>query len=802
MTDSEQLRDIELVLQTVTSLLGEATRLDISAGHAFNIACEHAQQLTGGTGSLIEVRDGDWMFCQGASGSMLPNLGTKLPLSNSFSGLTLRTLEPQICDDAETDPRINHDAARTPPPRSMASIPLHESGTPIGILKVTADQPHAFTRSHIERLTLIGRIVAIVICRAREAERLQELQRSLSVSEQRWRMIVDQTLAGIYVMEEGRLTFANPTLLSYLGYSAEELREIPALQLIAPPKRDAASARIADRLDGRVDSVQYETTAIRKDGSLIDIEIYGSTVELEGKRCILGTVLDITERKKATTALRRSEEWFRSLIENASDMIGVVDTAGTYLYTSPSVREQLGYEPSEMIGRSAFDFIHQDDVDRVGRELQTLVKTPSERVAIRLRFRHRTLGWRDCDVRLRVEEHEGRTVVIANTRDVTEQGHLQRQVAEAERLASLGRVASSMAHEFNNVLMAIQPYADIIARVRDEERLLKASTSIGNAVRRGRTITQQILRIMRADAPNRTRVPVQRIIHTVTEEVRSLVGPVIRLESVAPQPDLFVLADSAQIEQLIANLCLNARDAMPAGGILTIAAEETTEREFPFGVLSRTAPSFVHISVRDDGAGIPDELQHRIFEPLFTTKKAQGGTGLGLTVAQQIATSHDGALFVESRLGEGTTLHLFLPAAPPAETSTVEVASADLPENLQRILLVEDDDLVAHGLTASLGSMMLETRRVATGAAAVDAVETFRPDAVVLDYGLPDLPGTTVYKLLRSRWPKLPIVFATGHADAAVVRSEIGSEAVEICFKPFDVARLLEAIVASMRRQR
>jgi PAS domain S-box-containing protein len=622
-----------------------------------------------------------------------------------------------------------------------------------------------------------------------------EAERSLKLDAPGWRSLVEQNISGIYLLENGRFVYANERFLQMVGYTADELRALPStLDIVDETDRATAQERLRARWSGEARDVQYELTCIRgDDGRPVRLEVFTTTVFVDGVQRIIGTAIDVTARHAADLALRRSEEWLRSFIENGFDMIGLLTLDAVYTYCNQSVRRHLGYEPSDLIGRSAFELIHPDDLPRIQRELQQLPLREGRSSTTRLRFRHATLGWRECEVRMRIErDPQGDEIIVVNARDVTDEHRFHQQIASAERLAALGRVASSMAHEFNNVLMAIQPFADLISRVRDPERLHTAATAITNAVRRGRTITQQVLRFTRGEPPERRAIPMQTILTSVQREVSQVMPANVRLHIVQPDHELFTFADPSQIEQLLVNLTLNARDAMPDGGPVTISVEAATSREYAFGVLPRTGEDYVHISIADGGTGIPPELLPRIFEPFFTMRKAQGGSGLGLTIAQQIAVAHEGALFVESQVGAGTTFHLFIPRVEPSIT---------IPDGprvdflmIKRIMLVEDDDAVAEGVVTALEAMTFDTHRVATGAAAIGGVESFHPDVVLLDYGLPDITGAQVFSALRERWPNLPIVFATGHADALALRREVGDANVEICFKPFNTNRLLEAI--------
>lgn len=519
--------------------------------------------------------------------------------------------------------------------------------------------------------------------------------------------------------------------------------------------------------------------------------------QIQSLQLLTGVLGVVIKRSEDRQRLREEEEWFRTMIEGSTDLFGVLTLEAVYTYCSPSVTEQLGYEIPEIVGRNAFDFIHHDDVQRIHRELGTLLTTPPHQAEMTLRFRHKSGAWRDCDVRIRmVPIRDQEPVLVVASRDVTDAHRIARQMAEADRLVALGQVASAMAHEFNNVLMGIQPHAEVIKRTGGSDRAVASAERIEAAVKRGKSITQQVLRFTRSEAPMRKVVPVGDILRTLQLEIGPLLPATVTL-TVEQQGELHVLADAGQIVQTLVNLCLNARDAMPLGGMITVSAAHSQSRQYPFGVLPAAMHDFVAISVRDTGPGIPPELRTRIFEPLFTTRRGEGGSGLGLTVAQHIATGHEGALFVESEPGQGATFHLFLvetSAMPPPSPAPLD----HKPLGLRQILIVEDDDLVAHGLELALADSARAITRVATGGAASAAALRVSPELVLIDYGLPDMSGTAVYRLLRAQWPHLPLVFMTGHADGQIVRDEIGTSDFHICYKPFDTANLLEVMRAAL----
>ncbi|HWW61950.1 MAG TPA: ATP-binding protein, partial [Thermoanaerobaculia bacterium] len=266
-------------------------------------------------------------------------------------------------------------------------------------------------------------------------------------------------------------------------------------------------------------------------------------------------------------------------------------------------------------------------------------------------------------------------------------------------------------------------------------------------------------------------------------ELEGMVGNHIRFVVDIPE-SLTILGDGAQLAQIVTNLIVNARDAMPKGGMLTVRAARAPSPK----------DDLVHISVSDTGTGIAPEILRRVFDPLFTTKQ-NGGTGLGLAVAHQVARRHGGYITVESELGKGSTFHLFLPLAPAgARAESIADASRDNRLRTKRVLFVEDERPIAEGVSALLSDAGIEVHAVGTGSEGEAAVERMRPDLVILDIGLPDADGIDVGHRIRSAHPLLPLIFATGHGDPRVFASRFTDVHTKFLQKPFEIDTLLETI--------
>jgi two-component system cell cycle sensor histidine kinase/response regulator CckA len=373
--------------------------------------------------------------------------------------------------------------------------------------------------------------------------------------------------------------------------------------------------------------------------------------------------------------------------------------------------------------------------------------------------------------------------------DESERLRLENRLLQAERISSLGRLAASVAHEFNNVLMGIQPFIDLLTRRAGSDPAVKlAAPRIADAVARGKRVTQEILRFTRIGEPTRVPVNVAEWLHAFEPELVQLAGPQVTVTTHADS-SLTMLADAHQLRQVFANLVVNAHHAMPNGGKLELrAAGEVMSDGNPAPVPA------VHFTISDTGIGIPEDTLHYIFEPLFTTKKF-GGTGLGLAIASQVVQQHQGHIYAESTLGEGTTFHILIPAAPAESVAKPrqQVTSHRVRPNM-RVTMIEDDESVGSGLVAILDFEGITTDWVRLGTEAVSRIAAHPPDAVILDLGLPDLDGMQVYEQIAARWPDLPVLFSTGHGDQNLLTNTPNGKKVGYLQKPYESDTLLAAL--------
>jgi PAS domain S-box-containing protein len=495
----------------------------------------------------------------------------------------------------------------------------------------------------------------------------------------------------------------------------------------------------------------------------------------------LATMLaDALEREQAARSLER-------MLESTIDGIFTVDLEGRCTMINRAGAALIGMSVGELIGRPIHEIVHREGhgCTRASDQcsIHTVVRTGQAQTIAGDSFVRGDGSLVPVNYSAAPILDDGVLVggVVTFT-DLTERRKLETKLEQATRVSSLGRLAATVAHEFNNVLMGIAPFVDVIRRSSSPQKVQAALDHIGNSIKRGQRITGDILRFAQPAEPARTRIDVARWLEALAAEAHSILDRRHTIR-VTAEP-LAIEGDSGQLHQVMMNLIFNARDAMPSGGTIDIAARRT----------QTDGGAAVHISVRDTGIGMPEEILDRIFEPLFTTKK--NGTGLGLPVAHQVVQRHGGDISAESEPALGTTFHIVLPLASPDETAP-DPEEVERPRQTkpQRILLVEDDPIVAEGLRELLEVEGFRVTAVDTGRAAVRTIAAGPlPDAVILDVGLPDMDGTAAFHEIAEIAPALPVVFSTGHGDRARLEDVLQRHNVAYLLKPYESESLLAAL--------
>lgn len=547
--------------------------------------------------------------------------------------------------------------------------------------------------------------------------------------------------------------------------------------------------------------VEYRIDPAHASERIFSLRIVPQRNEAGGVARMVGTVQDVTDQRRAEADLRALKRDIQLLLDSTYEGIYACDLSGRFTLVNSAAATMLGYAPGELMGMGGHAAIHgrRPDGSPYRAEGCPISRVVSDRRPVHLVSE---TFWRKDGTPVPVEvyaspifdDDQSPKGVVVSFMDVTERQVLQTELERANRLAGLGLVAATMSHEFNNVLMGIQPFADALLRSSSDPRVIDAATRITQSVGRGRRVTEELRGFTRPVPPVRTPIDVRAWLTDCASEIERLMPGNLRIELDLDDTAMGIEADRDQITQVLTNVALNARDALgdAHGRIRLTAGPAPAGRGFAFGRLP-SDQSFVHLRVIDDGPGIPPGALPRIFEPFFTTKKS--GTGLGLAITQQIVTLHGGHLFVESELSHGTTVHIFLP-----ETSAVQRAATTSSPRLtvravpREILLIEDDDSVASGLSALLECDDVKVVIAADGAEAMRVLTGYRPEALVVDIGLPDVNGFDLYERIVASFGPMPVVFSSGHADSSRLETLQSPSNACLLTKPYPFDALLSAL--------
>ena len=620
-------------------------------------------------------------------------------------------------------------------------------------------------------------------------------------SESRYRNLVESAPDVFYTLTgDGRIESLNPAFETITGWPAADFIGQAFDDLLHPDERDLARETFeaivrgapVDRKGWRIrtrtgDYVYLEGVIRPEDES-------GSLVKFSG------VMRDFTERQRAEeerAALTRNLEL---ILQSTGDGLIAVDNSGSCTMINRRGAEMFGYSPAELIGRKLDDLSIIISSTAFASDGSPGCFDPSYGSASVIESIFHDRSGRafpvECTAAPIVDGESVRGLVISFY-DTTDRKALEQKLEIANRLSAIGRIGATVAHEFNNVLMGIQPFADVLVRLTSHDtRAQSAAKHIAQSVNRGKRITHEILRFTQPAELELQDVDLDRWVSGILPELIAVTGESSVLEYSPSGMPIRLAIDTGQVHQVLLNLTINARDAMPDGGTIRINASRASRDALERFALSESPSSFTHITVSDTGPGIPPEAIEHVFEPLFTTKRS--GTGLGLALAHQVITRHGGHIFAENAPEGGAMFHVFLP-----ERSTAAEDSSWIPStpprqeaSLSRLLLVEDDAAVAEGLAAVLALEGIEVEVVGHGAEVMAAVERFQPEAVVLDVGLPDISGIDVYRSMSVRWPELPVVFSTGHGDESQIAGETSRSRVGFLMKPYDLDALLEALTA------
>ncbi len=509
------------------------------------------------------------------------------------------------------------------------------------------------------------------------------------------------------------------------------------------------------------------------------------------------------DKQAAESALRISERRFRALVEESWDAIALFGPDGTILYGSTATTRLLGYELAEFVGRNALELIHPDDRSAVLLRLEEVTTQPRRRVQVAARVQHKNGHWRHLEgVLTNLLDDPSIRAIVNNYRDVTDRRILEEQVILAQKMEAIGRLAGGVAHDFNNILTAIGGYTDLLlADLAPDDKRRRDVEEIHRAADRAAALTHQLLAFSRRQVLQPKVISLNALVPDIEKMLRRLIGENILFATVLHPQLGNVRADPGQLEQVIVNLAVNARDAMPNGGRLTIETRNVELDESYTTDHPNVKPGhYVMLAVTDTGVGMNEETKARIFEPFFTTKVRGKGTGLGLATVYGIVQQTGGHIWPYSEPGQGTTMRVYLPCvAAPADPieHPIETTPTAL-RGTETILLVEDEAPV-RSITRQLlqrnGYTVLEASDGQTALALVDGTQHgTQVDLLLTDVIMPGMSGRELAAQLMARRPALRVLFMSGYTDDAVVRHGMLEPGLAYLEKPFRPPTLLRKV--------
>ncbi len=516
---------------------------------------------------------------------------------------------------------------------------------------------------------------------------------------------------------------------------------------------------------------------------------------------LFGISRDITERKLADERARQQA----ALLDRASDAIYVTGLDGTVNYWNQAAERIYGWSAAEAVGRLTADLIPVDesDVATAADEVLQNGEWTGER-------RQRTKSGRDVDVLSRLtllNDDQGRpqSILVINT-DITELKQLEARFMRAQRLESIGALASGIAHDLNNVLAPIIMGAALLRDTAADDTVRRLVALMESSAQRGAGIVRQVLTFARGSEGQRAVLHLRHLIKDMVKMAEETFPKNIQVVYELPDDLWAIEADPTQMHQVMLNLCVNARDAMPEGGRLTLAGDNATITDETAAQYPGAKPGpHVRLRIIDTGTGIPLEAQERIFEPFFTTKGVGKGTGLGLSTALGIVRSHGGFIRFESAVGRGTTFELFFPAVQAARTTRAPFEAAEPPAGLRgaggQVLVVDDEAGVREVARQTLEGFGYRVTVAATGAEAIQIFRAAQGDMqlVVTDMMMPELDGPALVRALRAIRPEVPIVGITGVADPATMQQLRALSLAALLAKPFTISDFLTAVRDAIR---
>ena len=628
----------------------------------------------------------------------------------------------------------------------------------------------------------------------------KQAEAMLRESEEKFRCVFERSVVGMTITQRSGEVQANQAFCDLLGYSQAELRPLP-WQAVTHPEDLKLNQRIVDAiLSGKQDSTRFTMRFTHKRGSVVWADVSTTLRRDEAGQPLhfMTTVIDITERMQAEAHIREQA----ALLDHANDAIYVTALDCTILYWNRGAERTYGWTSAEALNRKTTELISPDPLaaEALAAVLLKQESWSGERS-------QKTKDGQKVEVFSRltlVRNNQGQPqAFFAINTDITEKKQLEVQFLRAQRLESIGALASGIAHDLNNVLAPIIMAAPLLQEMVTDPTARHLFKTMDSSAQRGAAIVRQVLTFARGVEGERMPLNPRHLLREMEELAVETFPKGIRVESDVAADLWSVLGDATQLHQALMNLCINARDAMPGGGVLTLEGANIVLTEAAAGKILGAKPgSYACLRVIDTGTGIPPEIERKIFEPFFTTKGAGKGTGLGLSTVLGIVRSHGGFVRVASKVGQGTAFELYLPATTAEQVAPKRGSVIPWPHaHGEGILVVDDEAAVREVTRQALMEFGYQVIIAGDGAEAIRIFQKRRRDIqlVLTDMLMPEMDGATLVAALRVLDPAVRIIGITGTCEPAEIDAIESLKLPVYLTKPFSAEELLSALQKVLR---
>lgn len=711
--------------------------------------------------------------------------------ANGSCGTCAYLAQPVLTTDIATDPLWeNYRSAALPHGlRACLSVPILSENTSstattanvLGTFAIYRTDATAFDEHVTNAMATATHLAGV-------AMEKEVARRRLGESEQRYRQLLDLVPVGILMHSRGVVRFANPRFLRLAGYPEEaNLEGRPVEDFVPPEEREPLRRRIEDLLDQKIRLGASDGRLLRPNGESIPVSVVTTKVRIDGTDSVLVAMLDRSEEQRASHLLH-------AILSSVTDAIVCTDIDGRIVMANAATERLFGYTVTELLGQNITRLI--PEAYQANRRTETPGSLPGTPREVNPRRKDGTVF--PADISIASFEINGKPHYTGVVRDISVRRKLEDQLRQAQKMDAIGQLAGGIAHDFNNLLTVINGQSSrILSRLPDGDSLQEPLADILAAGERAATLTAQLLTFSRRAIIEPKILDLNQVVTGTTRMLRRLIGEDITLLTQLRASSATVKMDLGQLEQVLINLALNARDAMPQGGKLTIGTS-SFETSVPSSDPDREPPpgTYVQLWVEDTGNGISDEVRQRIFEPFFTTKGVGKGSGLGLATVYGIIRQAGGYVSFDSEPGKGTTFRVLLPPQKKRASTVKPPGSPESPTGTETILLSEDEDVVRKLVRQVLELHGYTVIDASGGTHAIERCATYARDIHLLltDVVMPDLGGRALADEIRKHRPNIRVLYMSGYTDDAITRHGVETAVDSFIQKPFSPPTLMRKI--------